>query len=431
MFKKDHSLKEFIIILIIVILISSVTSALISVYFYNYYLIPHVKNSNLIKPIIKTPIVKEEAGQEPVAGISDEERMIKAVKKVSPSVVSIVVSKYVSQYYGDSKELSPKEFFKEFEFNWPFSFEFPWTDPQTEEIPKEELKEKQEIGGGTGFVVSAKNGLILTNKHVVVDEEAEYTVITNDAKKYEAKVLARDPFNDVAILQIKGLKLPEVSLGDSDKISIGQTVLAIGNALGEYRNTVTRGVISGIGRRVVAGGGTVEQSVLENVIQTDAAINFGNSGGPLINLNGEVIGINTAISLQGQLIGFALPINQAKIAIKSVEKTGKITYPFLGVRYVVINQEIAKKNNLSVDSGVLIVKGNNPSELAITPNSPADRVGLKENDIILEIDGKKITEENSLGQEIRNHQPGDKVKLKVLSGGKEKIITVTLEEYQK
>jgi len=429
MFKKDHPLKEFIIILIVVVLMSGLTSALISVYFYNYYLIPRVKNSNLSKPIIKTPIVKEETGLGAVAGVSDEERMIKAVKKVSPSVVSIVVSKYVSQYYGDSQELSPKEFFKEFEFNWPFSFEF--LQPAPQEAPKEELKEKQEIGGGTGFVVSSKDGLILTNKHVVVDEEAEYTVITNDAKKYEAKVLARDPFNDVAILQVKGLNLPEVSLGDSDKISIGQTVLAIGNALGEYRNTVTRGVISGVGRRVVAGGRTVEQSVLENVIQTDAAINFGNSGGPLINLNGEVIGINTAISLQGQLIGFALPINQAKIAIQSVKKSGKITYPFLGVRYIIINQEIAKKNKFSNDYGALIVKGSDASELAITPNSPADKVGLKENDIILEIDRKKITEENSLAQEVRSHQPGDKVKLKILSQGKEKTIVVTLEEYKK
>ena len=442
---KNHTFKEFIIILVIVILISGFTSALISVYFYNYYLIPRVKNSNLIEPIIKIPVAQEEISQkvEEPKIVLDEEKIIKAVEKVSPSVVSIVVSKYVSQYYGDSQKLSPEEFFKEFEFNWPFSFEFSWPVPQQKEIPKKEVrpksdpgsdsrseKEKQEVGGGTGFVISQKDGLILTNKHVVIDEEAEYTVITNDAKKYEAKVLARDPFNDVAILQVLGVNLPEVDLGDSDKISIGQTVLAIGNALGEYRNTVTKGVISGIGRHVIAGGGG-QETVLENVIQTDAAINFGNSGGPLINLNGEVIGINTAISLQGQLIGFALPINQAKRAIQGVKKSGKITYPFLGVRYVVINQEIAKKNNLSVDSGVLIVKGNNPSELAITPNSPADRVGLKENDIILEIDGKKITEENSLGQEIRNHQPGDKVKLKVLSGGKEKIITVTLEEYQK
>lgn len=359
------------------------------------------------------PVIKDE--------IQEESALVSAVKKVSPSVVSIVVSKYVSRYYG------PESFFPEdfFDFGWPFNFRF--------ELPKqkqEQKKEKQEVGGGTGFVISSNEGLILTNKHVVADEDAEYTVITNDGQKFEAKVLARDPFNDIAVLKIENKGLPEVEFGDSDKLEIGQTVVAIGNALGEYRNTVTRGVISGIGRTVVAGDNVGRSEVLENVIQTDAAINPGNSGGPLINLRGQVIGINVAMNRAGQLIGFAIPINQAKQVIESVKKHGKIVRPFLGVRYVLINEAMAKANNLSVNYGALILRGKNPEDLAITPGGPADKAGLVENDIILEVNKQKIDETHTLAKEIQKYKPGDTVELKVLSKGKEKIVKVTLEEYK-
>jgi S1-C subfamily serine protease len=350
--------------------------------------------------------------------IPEEEAVIKAVKKVSPSVVSIVVSKYVTKYYG------PESFFEDFfDFNWPFGFKFVFPQPEIK-------KEKQEIGGGTGFVISSANNLVLTNKHVVYDETAEYTVVTNDGRKLKAEVLARDPFNDIAILKVDNLNLEEVKLGDSDKLEIGQTVIAIGNALGEYRNTVTKGVISGIGRRVVAGTEMGETEVLENVIQTDAAINFGNSGGPLINLKGEVIGINTAINRAGQLIGFAIPINQAKPVIESVLKTGKIVRPFLGVRYILINEAIAKANNLSVNYGALISRGKEPEELAVIPGSPADKAGLVENDIILEVNKQKIDEKHPLSKEIQKYKPGDEIELKVLSKGKEKIVKVVLEEFK-
>jgi len=289
---------------------------------------------------------------------SDSEKTIMAVEKINPAVVSIVVSKYVSNYYSLETYPFGNDFFDDF-FQGP-SIPTP--------VPNEEQpKEKQEVGGGTGFVVSASSGLILTNKHVVTDQAAEYTVITNDGEKYEAEVLARDPFNDMAILKIQATNLPEIKLGDSDQIKLGQTVIAIGNALGEYRNTVTKGVISGISRRVVAGDNYGRSEVLEDVIQTDAAINFGNSGGPLINLQGEVIGINTAISSQGQLIGFAIPINQAKQVINSVKEHGRIVRPFLGVRYMVVNKEIAAKNNLPYDYGALIIKGENSTELAVIP----------------------------------------------------------------
>jgi serine protease Do len=351
---------------------------------------------------------------------SDSEKTIMAVEKINPAVVSIVVSKYVSNYYSLETYPFGNDFFDDF-FQGP-SIPTP--------VPNEEQpKEKQEVGGGTGFVVSASSGLILTNKHVVTDQAAEYTVITNDGEKYEAEVLARDPFNDMAILKIQATNLPEIKLGDSDQIKLGQTVIAIGNALGEYRNTVTKGVISGISRRVVAGDNYGRSEVLEDVIQTDAAINFGNSGGPLINLQGEVIGINTAISSQGQLIGFAIPINQAKQVINSVKEHGRIVRPFLGVRYMVVNKEIAAKNNLPYDYGALIIKGENSTELAVIPGSPANKAGLEENDIILEIEGKKITQNNSLAKEIQQYQPGDEINLKVYHRGEEKEITAILEEY--
>ncbi|MBU4369745.1 MAG: trypsin-like peptidase domain-containing protein [Nanoarchaeota archaeon] len=352
--------------------------------------------------------------------LNKEQTVIEVVEKVNPSVVSIVVTKYVTQYYG------LQEFpFDDF-FNSPF-FEFHGPSIPTP-VPNEE-KQKQEVGGGTGFVISSEKGLILTNKHVVSDEEAEYTIVTNDGEKYEAEVLARDPFNDIAVLKVATDNLPAIQLGDSDQLKIGETVIAIGNALGEYRNTVTKGVISGISRRVVASGAGYSE-VLEGVIQTDAAINFGNSGGPLINLQGEVIGINTAISRQGQLIGFAIPSNQAKQVVESVEKYGKIVRPFLGIRYLIINQEMANVNKLPFDYGALIVRGQTITDLAVIPGSPANKAGLVENDIILEINNEKITEIKSLAKEIQKYQPGEEIELKIYHQGEEKIIKVVLEEYK-
>ncbi|MCH7759077.1 trypsin-like peptidase domain-containing protein [Patescibacteria group bacterium] len=366
---------------------------------------------------------------------SDESDAVMAVAKVSPSVVSIVVSKYVRKYYGSYSPQPSDYFFDDFfGSNWPFNFSFERGPgiPTPIPSPEEGKLEKREVGGGTGFVISSDQGLILTNKHVVSDTEATYTIVSNDGEKYAAEVLSRDPFNDMAILKIKNpdFNLPEVKLGDSDQLKIGQTVIAIGNALGEYRNTVTKGVISGISRRVVAGDATGRSEILENVIQTDAAINFGNSGGPLINLQGEVIGINTAISQQGQLISFAIPINQAKVVVESVEKYGRIVRPFLGIRYILINEQIAKVNNLSINYGALIIRGRRDIDLAVIPGSPANKAGLVENDIILELNGEKITEERSLAKEIQKYKPGDAVELKVLHQGEEKTVTAVLEEYQ-
>jgi len=345
------------------------------------------------------------------------------VKEVSPAVVSIIISKDVpvfEQYY-----INPFE-----EFGQPF-FQF--------EVPQYRQKgtQKQEVGGGTGFIIS-KDGMILTNSHVVSDKEADYTVFTIDGKKYPAKVLARDTFRDLALIKIEPEKIvgekgeftlksfPAAKLGDSDNLQIGQTVITIGNALGEFKNTVSAGVISGLGRRVTASGGGVVET-LEDVIQTDAAINQGNSGGPLLNLKGEVIGVNFAMVQQAENIGFAISINKAKKDIEQVKKFGKISFPFLGVRYVLINEEIQKENNLPVDYGAWVQKGEG-GEPAIFPGSAAEKVGLEEGDIILEFNGEKITTENTLAKIIMEHDPGDKITLKILRQGKEKIFEVVLGE---
>lgn len=348
--------------------------------------------------------------------LSEEELTTRAVAKVSPAVVSIIVTKELQQFYNSTGPGFPFDDF----FGFPFSF----NEPQSVPGPKE----KQEVGGGTGFIIS-KDGLILTNKHVVSDTEAEYSVVLNDGQKYDAKVVARDPLNDLAFLKIEADNLPMAELGDSGKVQIGQTVIAIGYALGEYSNSVTKGIISGLGREIVAGGAGSSEK-LEGVIQTDAAINPGNSGGPLINLYGQVIGINTAINQQGQLIGFAIPVNSAKNQIQSVKKEGKIVRPYLGVRYIMLNEEIAKKNSITVNYGALILRGENQGELAVVPGSPADKAGLEENDIILEMNSVKLDEKNTLAQEIAKHQPGETVTLKILHDGEEKTITVILDEFK-
>lgn len=346
---------------------------------------------------------------------SQEEYIIKSVELNDPAVVSIVASKDVPVY---------EEYYEQI---GGFLF------PQYRQIGTE----KQEIGGGTGFIVS-EDGMVLTNKHVVSDEAAEYTVFTNEGKSYPATVLARDPFQDFAIVKIEKEKsfnengdlvlesFPQVKLGDSDNLQMGQTVIAIGNSLGEFRNTVSVGVVSGLGRTITAtGAGLVE--TIEDVIQTDAAINKGNSGGPLLNLKGEVIGINTAMVQDAQSIAFAIPINKAKRDIDQVRETGKISYAYLGVRYVLITEKVKTDNNLTVDYGALIIKGEQ-GEAAVLPGSAAEKAGLKDGDVILEFNGEKITAENTLTELIQKYDPFEKVNLKILRNGEEKIIQVTLDE---
>ena len=287
----------------------------------------------------------------------------------------------------------------------------------------------QSEGAGTGFIITS-DGLILTNKHVVSDMNAAYTVIMSDGKTYDAKVQSQDPFNDLAVLKIDARNLPVVELGDSDQLKVGQWVVAVGNALGKFQNTTTAGVVSAKGRTIEASdSGTASTTeTLSNLLQTDAAINPGNSGGPLVNLAGQVIGINTAVASDAQGIGFAIPINEAKSAIDSIKKSGRIIRPYLGVRYVQITPDLAKQNNLGSDYGALIARGSNVTQFAVVPGSPADKAGLVENDIVLEVNGEKISDSNSLIGLVQQYQVGDTIELKVLSKGKEKTVKVKLEE---
>ncbi|MDD4990207.1 MAG: trypsin-like peptidase domain-containing protein [Candidatus Pacebacteria bacterium] len=355
-----------------------------------------------------------------------EQAVIDVVKKSSSSVVSIVISKDVP-VYEQYLEIQP--------FNDAFGNHF------EVQVPKIRQKgtQKQTVGEGTGFIIS-DDGMILTNKHVVSDKEANYTVVTSEGKKYSATVLAKDPLQDLAIIaidktkqigeggQLLQEKFSVLHFGDSNSIQIGQTVIAIGNALGEFNNSVSVGVISGVGRRITASGGGMSET-LEDILQTDAAINKGNSGGPLLNLKGEVIGINAAIAEGAQDIGFAIPINKAKRDVRQVKAQGKIVYPFLGVRYVLITPEIQQANQLSVDYGVLIVGDQETKEPAVIAGSAADKAGIKENDIILEADGVKITTKTPLSQIVQEqHIPGDKVVFKILRNKKEMTIEVILGE---
>ncbi|MFA6552823.1 MAG: trypsin-like peptidase domain-containing protein [Patescibacteria group bacterium] len=339
--------------------------------------------------------------------VTEDSATVDVVKKASPAVVSIVITQDLSKIYNNSgSNLSP--------FGDLFNFGTP-------------SQGQQEIGAGSGFIISS-DGLIMTNKHVVSTTGAEYTVVMNDGKKYSAKVLATDPFNDVAVVKIDATDLPTLALGDSSTVQIGQSVIAIGNALGQYQNTVTKGVVSGLSRTVTAGDGSGQSETLQDIIQTDAAINSGNSGGPLLDLAGQVIGINTAVNSSGQLVGFAIPINQVKSAVESVKKNGTIVRPYLGVRYVIINSDVAEKNKLSVDYGAMVVRGADQTEFAVIPGSPADKAGIVENDIILEVNSQKINEEHPLASELQKYNVGDSVTLKISHAGTEKTVSVKLEQ---
>lgn len=345
--------------------------------------------------------------------VNEESGVVEVVKKSSPAVVSIIISKDLNKLPGFSS--SPYDF-------GPFSFDPFYNSRGNTDSSAPNI---QEVGGGTGFIIT-QDGLIATNKHVVDDETATYTVLTNDGKKYDAKVLSRDPINDLALVKIEATNLPTLPLGDSGNLEIGQRVIAIGNSLGQYRNTVTTGVVSGIGRTIIASTTGTGSEQLEGVIQTDAAINFGNSGGPLLDIGGTVIGINTAIDAQGQLVGFAIPSNDLKKDIESYEKFGRIVKPFLGIRYVLVTPSIKEENKLSVDYGALLT--GNAASPAVIKNSAADKAGLKSGDIILEINGIRIDQDTSLASILKNYDPNDIIQMKVLSGEETKDIAVTLGE---
>jgi S1-C subfamily serine protease len=366
---EDLNRTQLIMLVLLVSFITSLVTGIVTVSLVEQTPSPITQTINKVIEKISPYENKEQAASLVPALIpfqNQEEAIIKAVKNVSPSVVSVVATKDISvieEYY-----INP----------------FPGLMPDLQ-IPQYRQKgtEKKQVSSGTGFFIS-KDGLLLTNKHVVEDTKAEYSVILNDGRKLEAKVLARDPFQDIAIIKVTGDNFTPIPFGDSDSVNVGQSVIAIGNALGEFRNTVSVGIISGLHRSVTAEGSLAGPEQLQELIQTDAAINPGNSGGPLIDLSGKVIGINTAIAQSAQNIGFALPINIAKRDVNDAIDFGKIKYPYI--------------------------------------------TDIKEGDVILEIDGVKIDQQNNLEYLLSKHRVGDKVNLKIMRDGKEMTVTVTLGE---
>jgi len=322
----------------------------------------------------------------------DEESIAAVAKAVSPSVVSVLTS--------------------------------------TNQVSRLYSQQYQQEGAGTGMIVSS-NGYILTNKHVVEGADS-VTVVLTDGKQYEnVEVLGSDPLNDVAFLKIKGVSgLPAITLGDSKTIRIGQSVVAIGNALGQYQNSVTSGIISGTGRPVIAtsdGTANGQPESLTDLMQTDAAINSGNSGGPLLNLKGQVIGINTAIAEDAQSIGFAIPISATKGMLSHVIKTGKVERAYLGVQYISITPAVKEEYDLAADRGDYVTADRGSS---VQSGGPADKAGVRDGDIITTVNGYKVGEVASVATLISEYEPGQKVELKVLRDGRELTLNATLGTYQ-
>jgi serine protease Do len=294
-------------------------------------------------------------------------------------------------------------------------------------------QQQQSEGAGTGIIISS-DGYVLTNKHVIPDGTTKVEVVTADGTTYSnVTVVGSDPSNDIAFLKINGAKnLRAATIGDSDKVQVGEKVVAIGNALGQFQNSVTQGIISGKGRPLQASdsdqSNDQNSESLTNLFQTDAAINPGNSGGPLVNMNGEIVGINTAVAENAQGIGFAIPINDAKGVIGSVLRQGKIVKPFLGVQYIMLNASVAKQLNASLDHGALVYTD---QDSAVVSGSPADKAGIKRGDVITKINGKDLGDNYSLSSALGNFKPGDEVTLTIHRDGKDSDVKLTLTQYNK
>jgi len=346
----------------------------------------------------------------------EEKKIIATIKKVMPAVVSIAIAKNLKDL---EKELPPD--------TYPFLPTTP--DKKKVQIPEifADSRGMVEVGGGSGFIIDPR-GLILTNKHIISDPKAEYTVITNDGKRFPVEILSRDPINDVAIIKIPGGKLPTIKLGDASKLKLGQSVIAIGNALGIFRNTVSLGIVSGLSRSISAQADSdAPYQEMRGLIQTDAAINPGNSGGPLVDLNGTAVGINAAVVFGAQSISFAIPISAAGRDIDDIKRYGHIRRPLLGVRYVLIDDTLKEKMGLSVNFGALITK-ETAEDRGVASGSPAEKAGLRERDIVLELNGKKIDREHSIQDLLEDMNVGDAVRLVVLRDQKQFTVTAILGE---
>lgn len=332
---------------------------------------------------------------------SHESKIIYAVRRVMPSVVSILAA------HDDVSVQNAKRH--------PLAI--------TKGAPK---NGDIAISGGSGFVVD-QLGYVLTNKHVVLDDKAVYAIFDQSGERHDARVIARDPIHDLAILKSDTpLSAPPAPLGSARHIQLGASVIAIGNALGEFRSTVSVGVVSGLSRFVTAiTDGNGHQERLRGLIQTDAAINPGNSGGPLINLKGEVVGINSAVVFGAQNIGFAIPIDKIKRDLEDLRAYGRIRRPYLGVRYIILNPQLAHDHGFPLDHGALVVREHVPGDHAVIPGSPAERAGILEGDILVTCGGESITKENSLEDILERATPGESLILTVYRDTA--TITLTLE----
>lgn len=380
-----HTKKTFFLVLVLVVaFIAGGAGSVVT----NHYILPYLSTIPFFAqyPLFQPdkPVIIEKNER---VTLVEESSIIDAVKKVAPGVVSITSERDLQGLFGNVF---------------------------------------QQKAGGTGFILT-NDGLIATNKHVVADEQARYTVVSADGQTFEAQVLARDPINDFAIIKINAENLPVAELGNSQDLQVGQRVITIGNTLGEYQNTVTTGVVSGIGRSLTVNDGFFQTEALEDVIQTDAAINPGNSGGPLVNIRGQVVGINTAIDRQGQLVGFAIPIDNVKSVVESVIREGKIVRPYIGIRYIPLSPQFAQANKLPSDNGALIYSGD-PQLLPVLPDSPAQAAGLKAMDIITKINGETIDENHSLARLLQKFKPGDEITLTVIRENKTLEIKVKLDK---
>lgn len=350
--------------------------------------------------------VQDNTTQNSNLNISEEQSaIIDLVEKSNQSVVSISISKQIPL-----RRSSPFDYF----FGAPSQN----TPSQNEEV-------NRTIGGGTGFIVSS-DGLIVTNKHVVSDNTATYKVLFNDGSEVEAEVKALHPTQDLAIIKVNKDNLKPVEFADSEKLKVGQTAVAIGNALNEFDNTVSRGVISGLRRSIIASDRMGNSEQLSQVIQTDAAINQGNSGGPLLDINAKVIGVNVATAEGAQSIGFAIPSNVVVRMIEDYKKFGKVKVPFIGVRYNMIVPNSDQAKQYGVENGALII--GDAQAPAIVPNSPASKAGIKTGDIIIKINDKNLSIKQQLADVVSQYKIGDKIELLVIRDGKEEKLSLTLEE---
>jgi S1-C subfamily serine protease len=338
-----------------------------------------------------------------------------------PSVVSITISERLE----DLERELPHEHYSFL----PGEHHGRRSRPKKPEIPQELVDEHGmvAVGGGSGFAVAPD--LVLTNKHVLSDPKAEYTVITADGRKFKGDVLSRDPVNDIAILKIEGANLAPLELGDATKLELGQSVITIGNALGLFKNTVSLGIVSGLSRAISAKADpTARPQELRGLIQTDAAVNVGNSGGPLVDLSGKVVGVNAAIVSGAQSIGFAIPVNAAHRDLDDIRKHGRIRRPLLGVRYIMIDAALKEKMKLSIDHGALVV-GEGPHGDAVVPESPAAEAGVREHDIILAFNDIPVgTDERIIQDFLEEMDVGDEVHLDILRDGKEVTVSMRLAE---